>query len=124
MSEAPDVTNPEEILYSPGNLWVDRFENDPAVVVMEWTPDLRGPTPLSSDDDLLSHSREAIAEHTAKYSEWLSRGQKHLRAAWYIIVRGWFPDAKTDWDVASIAKFKGAMDQKIQIQGIFNYKIP
>jgi len=124
MSEAPDVTNPDEILCSPGNLWVNRFKNDPAMVVIEWTPHLRGPKPSSSDDDLLSHSREAIPEHTAKYSEWLSQSKKYLRAARYVIICGWLPNVKTNWDIVSIAKFKGAMDQKIQIQGTFNYKIP
>jgi hypothetical protein len=123
MSEAPDVTDPDEILSSPGDPRVARFEKDPAVVVMEWTPDLRGPRPSSSDDDLLGHPGEAIAEHTAKYSEWLGEIQKHLGDARYVIVRGWLPDATTNWDVASIAKFKGAMDQKIQIQGMFYSKI-
>jgi hypothetical protein len=61
-----------------------------------------------------------MAEHVAKYSEWLDQLQRHLAAAQYVIVRNWFPNAQTNWDVGSIAKYKGCMDQVIQIQGMFN----
>jgi hypothetical protein len=121
MSQAPDVTDPDDIHSSPGDPRVDRFEADPCVAVMEWTPDLRGPRTSGSDDDLLGHSGEAVAEHNARYSEWLRQCRKHLGSARHIIVRGWLPNSTTNWDVASIAKFKGAMDQEIQIQGVYSF---
>ncbi|KIM72795.1 hypothetical protein PILCRDRAFT_93306 [Piloderma croceum F 1598] len=116
MSQAPDVTDPDQIRSSPGDARVDRFEKDPAVVVMEWTPDLRGPQPSSSDDDLLGYNSEAVVKHVAKYSEWLNQLQRHLAAARYVIVRNWIPNARTNWDVGSIGKFKGCMDQVVQVQ--------
>jgi len=120
MSQAPDVTDPDQILGSTGDPRVDRFEKDPTVVVMEWTADLQGPQPSSSNDDLLGYTREAVAEHIGKYSKWLHELQMHLAAARYVIVRNWFPNAKANWDVGSIAKFKGSMEQKIQFQGMFH----
>lgn len=120
MSQAPDVTDPDQIHSSPGNAWVDWFEKDPAVVVMEWTPDLRGLRPSSSDDDLLGYNSEAVAEHVAKYLEWLNQLQRHLAVAWYVIVHNWFPNVQTNWDVRSVSKFKHCMDQEVQVQGKSN----
>jgi hypothetical protein len=121
MSQAPDVTDPTCIHSIPNDPRVDRFKNDPAVVVMHWTPDLRGPQSCNADDDLLGHSKEAVAEHLHKYTAWLEKLQRHLAAARYVIVRGWFPDAETTWDVGSISRLKGDMNQHIEFQGIFTF---
>jgi hypothetical protein len=121
MSQAPDVTDPTRILSIPEDPRVGRFDNDPAVVVMHWTPDLWGPQPSSVDDDLLGYSKEAVAEHLHKYTTWLNELQRHLAAARYVIVRHWCPNAETTWDVGSISRFKGDMNQHIEFQGMFTF---
>ena len=117
MSQAPDVTDPSHILSLPDDPRVHRFQEDPPIALMHWTPDLQGPQASSADDDLLGHSEEAVAQHMVRYSKWESELQAHLAASRWVIVRNWFPNGQTDWNVDSISKFKGSMTQKIQFQG-------
>jgi hypothetical protein len=123
MSKAPDVTDPNDIRSVPDDPRVARFEDDPVVVVMYWTPDLQGPKASNSVDDLLGYSKEAVAEHTEKYRKWIHELQTHLAAARYVIVRNWFSNSQTVWDPASISKIKGDMNQKIQYQGPSNLSL-
>jgi hypothetical protein len=120
MSKAPDVTDPDDIRGLPDDPQVDQFKNDPVLVVMHWTPDLKGPQSLNADDDLLGHPKEAVAEHYRKYTAWLDELNWHLSSGRYVVVRDWFPDAQTTWDIGSISKFKGDMHQKVQFQGMFD----
>jgi hypothetical protein len=117
MAAAPDVTTPDDICSSPGDPRVDSFHRDPTVVVMEWTEDVKGPQSLREDVDLTGYSPEEIRSHTIRYNAWMKDLQKHLSDGRYVVVRGWKPDATTTWDVNSISRFKGAMEQSVEFQG-------
>jgi hypothetical protein len=116
MAAAPDITIPDDIRSAPGDPRVQTFQTDPVLIVMDWPDELKG-CPSDSDADLfgLTEKQKAVARDC--YAAWINQVNMHLAAGRYVAVRGWEPDCKTYWDVSSIARFKGSMDQKIQYQG-------
>jgi hypothetical protein len=118
MSQAPDVTIPEQISAIPGDPRVNSFIKDPTLVIMEWTDELKGPESNSPDVDITGYSKEEEEAHQMKYNLWMAELERNLAAGRTVVVRGWHPNSKITWVADSIAKFKGSMDQKIEYQGI------
>jgi len=109
MAQAPDITFPDDIRSIPGDPRVASFEQDPILVVMEWTDDLRGPT-STGDSSLYGYTAEEIQKHTKLYEAWYQELENHMAAGRYVIICGWEPDSKTTWDEDSISRFKGPMN--------------
>ena|ERR1700677_1829608 len=117
MAACPDVTIPDDIRSTPGDDRVSRFNEDPLLVVVEWTDDLKGPQSTRVDADIGGYTQQEIEEHRTKYDAWMGIVYEHLAAGRLVVVRGWNPEATTIWDSHSISKFKGSMDQLIEYQG-------
>jgi hypothetical protein len=120
MARAPDVTFPNDIRSVPGDPRVASFEQDPILVVMEWTDDLRGPI-STRDASLYGYTAEEIQKHKIRYEAWYQELENHLAAGRYVIIRGWNPDNETTWDENSISRFKGPMNQVIEYQGMSTF---
>jgi hypothetical protein len=116
MSRAPDITLPDDIRSEPTDPRVKSFHDDPVLIVMQWTDELRGPI-STGDEDLVGYTPEAIEAHNSRYKTWLDTLLGHIACGRYVAVRGWRPDATTSWDVPSVSKFKGSVTQQIQYQG-------
>jgi hypothetical protein len=120
MATAPDITTPDHIYSIPGDPRVENFRNDPPLVVMEWTDELRRPKSTRDDVDITGYTAEELRTHQEKYDAWMETLRGHLTAARYVVICGWNPNETITWDVRSISKFKGSMDQKVEYQGMFN----
>jgi len=116
MSRAPDITLPADIRSEPADPRVNSFHNDPVLIVMEWTDELKGPI-STGDEDLVGHAPEKIETHNRLYKAWLNDMQGHMSCGRSVAVRGWRPNTTTSWDVSSVSKLKGSTDQQIQYQG-------
>jgi hypothetical protein len=116
MSRAPDITLPDDIRSEPNDPRVDSFHNDPVLVVMQWTDELKGPM-STGDEDLVGYTPDAVETHNRLYKAWLDTLLGHISCGRYVAVRGWRPNATISWDVSSVSKFKGSTNQQIQYQG-------
>jgi hypothetical protein len=119
MADAPDISTPDTIRGKTDDPRVQNFIDDPVLVVVHWTDDLRAPTRTvpNRDYDLEGHLPSEIAEHQTKLDEFIATIDTNLAQGRYVVVRGWTPECTTTWDIRSIEKFKGSMNQLVEYQG-------